>query len=72
MLTIGTNIGENMMLLSCMRSFYKGETNGDANIWAYFFVTNGICCEHSPSYCVMKSDDYITRVFYGYIDKRTQ
>lgn len=28
-----------------------------------FFVTNGICREHSPLYCVMKSDDCITEFF---------
>ncbi len=46
-----------------MSSFYKGETNGSTNIEAYFFVTNGVFCEHSPSYCVMNSDDYITGFF---------
>ncbi len=46
-----------------MRSFYKGATNGNANIKTYFFVTNEVCYEHSPSYGVMKSDDYITKFF---------
>jgi len=45
-----------------VRSFYKVETNAGVDVLPAFFVTNGICNEHSWRCAVMKSNDYLTVV----------